>query len=419
MHCEWLSPMSSRTLIARISLILVVKRSRVYGESKVRLELILLTLFFSCSLPQDKVIESTASRSSTITPLSQDFEDISEIIKIQSSLVLEETEEKILYDVEKVIKIDSQYFVYDKTTRTVTKYDFRGSFIGFMGVGTNTPDQHGDFSDVEFRAADSTLMLLSRNRQKVYEYSINGEYKGLISLDFYASSFTCLKNSFLYYTNYSPDIQAYNVWVTSGNHEIIGRFFPFDHTRMNAMISFAGGICGSSTHAYINNGLTDTIFSYEGSTMFPSFIFDFRSLSVPQRFRHDFKSILDNFREFTKFRFLRSGFLVSNDYLVYSVGNEGNIRTGIYNRNSGKNYTFSRSSFKNPLERIISFNAVGLSSSENNVFFFYIDPEILTKDFLLEYKDELQILDSEFYENLFSILNTTKPLLLQVKMHQG
>lgn len=282
--------------------------------------------------------------------------------------------------VDKMIQHQEKLIFLDKRLSLPLVFDSNGHFkgkIGELGLG---PGQYQGIKDVSVWG--DTLTILSSADLKLFHYSLsNLGFLSSSKIDFFGNGMTHLsENEFLFYINHNPSdfISDRNVIYLNTTTSITKTFFPYDHTKSNAIIPFSGFISNQRGDIYFSLPFDDKVYIFRKEKLDFDLIFETDIIN-------DFTR--SNREDFQKFLFkglfhdpannvsvLGSTFLKNDNYLVFSYYLKGRLYYGLYSLLSNQLRTFSKG-FKNDF----SFQLVGepMVITENNELIFVANGETI------------------------------------------
>ena len=102
---------------------------------------------------------------------------ISDIGEVIDAIALECSPQCFLYEINKIIEFNEEYYIFDKRLKKIFVFDKTGIYlrqIGSLGIG---PDQYQDISDFTIDKKNGNILILSTlSSSFIHEYNTNGEF---------------------------------------------------------------------------------------------------------------------------------------------------------------------------------------------------------------------------------------------------
>lgn len=191
--------------------------------------------------------------------------DVREVVSLPEYVNLDQSGDYFFTQVDKLIISDNFIFVLDLTgSNHVYVFDLNGKFIsrlGNIGDGPNEYRRLGDFDVTD----DGKVVLLDRQRKRLFVYSTVGALLEIKKFDFRADSFVALGDGFLFglvVESENPEINGYHVIKTDNELNILDKFEKYPEGFMD--VKFHTGLfTKSKQHIYYHKPVTDFILQFD------------------------------------------------------------------------------------------------------------------------------------------------------------
>lgn len=124
-------------------------------------------------------------------------------------------------------KIDTLFFVYDKMTNQLYKFNENGKIINKIGIGGNAPEEY--LNVLNFRINKGLVTVLTDNGKTLKNFDFNGNFISLNHLPINATDFLKVEdNKYWFYTGF---YDKYRIYLCDSTN-IIGSFLPNQNFNM-------------------------------------------------------------------------------------------------------------------------------------------------------------------------------------------
>jgi hypothetical protein len=320
----------------------------------------------------------------------------------------------LVSQIDKIILHKQKFILFDKNLSLLLVFDPNGYFIGKIGELGLGPGQYQGIKD--FSVWEDTLTIFSTADLRLFQYSLSDlEFLGSYKIEFFGNSMIQFSdNEFMFYINHNPSdfVKDKNVLYYNISTGETKTFFPYDHSKSNAIIPFSGFISKQGNEVYFSLPFDDKVYVFDQEKL--DFFLKYKTDNV-----NDF--VFANRGDFQKFLFgglfqdpangvsvLGNVFLKNDNYLVFSYYLNGRLYYGIYSLVSNGFKTFSKG-----FENDISFKLVGdpmILNTENELIF-------ISNSETIEYFRKQGEMEESFFGKMFKDIDSVNSLyLLKMKI---
>lgn len=269
----------------------------------------------------------------------------SELFDSLSYVVLDDTnEESLIGGIDKLECVDSSFFIMDKKTNMIHKFNKKGNFLFSIGKIGNGPGEYIGLTDFSVNSEKRELFILDRTGRKILVYDFEGRFLYKMPIEVMASKICAINDGYALYTSgsdYFTDKKeefGYNLFLYDNSNRLCGKYFPYN-PQIDDVIqerNFDYNI-GDSILLY-HQSVCDTIYLLKSKEGYKKLKIDFGSHSLP------FDKITPkNFREYQRrsdYAFITSTAYVKN-YLFINYAFKKRTHCFIYNIKSDMAYNIS------------------------------------------------------------------------------
>lgn len=191
--------------------------------------------------------------------------EIRDLVGLPEYVNLDQSGEYFFTQVDKLIISDNLIFILDLTgAHHVYVFDLNGKFISRIGVIGDGPNEYRRLGDFDV-TADGDVVLLDRQRKRLFVYSSVGALMGIKKFDFRADSFVALSDGFLFglvVESEYPDINGYHVIKTDSELNILDKFEKYPEGFMDVKFH-TGLLTKSKQHIYYHKPVTDFVLQFD------------------------------------------------------------------------------------------------------------------------------------------------------------
>jgi hypothetical protein len=320
----------------------------------------------------------------------------------------------LVSQIDKMIFHKQKFILFDKNLSLLLVFDLNGYFIGKIGELGLGPGQYQGIKD--FSVWEDTLTIFSTADLRLFQYSLtNLGFLGSSKIEFFGNSMVQLSNNeFMFYINHNPSdfVKDKNVLYYNKNTGETKTFFPYDHSKSNAVIPFSGFISKQGYEVFFSLPFDDKVYVFDQEKL--DFFLKYKTDNV-----NDF--VFANRGDFQKFLFeglfqdpangvsvLGNVFLKNDNYLAFSYYLKGRLYYGIYSLVSNGFKTFSKG-----FENDISFKLVGepmMLNTENELIF-------ISNSETIEYFRKQGGIEESLFGRMFKDIDSVNSLyLLKMKI---
>lgn len=140
-------------------------------------------------------------------------------------------DETVLGEISKVIKTNTNYYVFDRKTQSLFSFDLNGTCIKQFGDKGHGPGEYIHIDDFLVDNDNNELVLLgNEGRAGIYFYDLNtADFLRKLSINIFPLSFTKVNDSFLVYTSKNPSEEImHDIFLISKTGEVLKRYMPYD-----------------------------------------------------------------------------------------------------------------------------------------------------------------------------------------------
>ncbi len=343
--------------------------------------LVLLVGISGCS-GNEPNIDKGKSNEPMVVMVTKDKLDIEGQLEALKVIRLENREESLIGQIDKIIVSKSGIFVLDiRNTKSLFHFDAEGKFkYKLSDVGTGPSEFYLPF-DFSINEADGLVYILDVNQRKLMKFDLkNGNHIGNEPIDFQAKSFSHLMDNLFAFQldarQFSNDKKEKLLIIYDvASQQTISSFLPeystadFLPTRTYFTLNDNEVLFSKSMH--------DTIYQYSEDKFEPSIILDFQGKNVTDEVKSlDMMEARQSFMEGGIY-YHNGSFSKSEDKLLFNWLDDTMEYLGYYNASTQNFYNLSFSEI--PIEK-----AVGVYDnyfvSYANAYDFSVDSEYYLAD---------------------------------------
>lgn len=266
---------------------MVSKKSRIAGLS---LFMIVLLTLPACVNRKNHYQDLTPESFLTVdVNMTRDFFDAS-FDKIQPDILfLDEEEDAMLADFNRILDCDGLYFLLDRyCARRVVSFTHDGKPFATYGAVGQGPGEYVFPQD--FDVWNDKVYVLDSNSKKINTYSKSGVYISKIDLPFYADAFKILDDGKIIFNLTAFDSEGYSLCLADSTISSLTYMLPYPK-------GYRGGLQTSDVFRKSNGRLTyykapsDTLYLIdENGLPNRSISFDFKTSRLPDDAKLDFST---------------------------------------------------------------------------------------------------------------------------------
>ncbi|MBN7817793.1 6-bladed beta-propeller [Algoriphagus pacificus] len=333
--------------------------------------IIIILVFQNCSIKSKEEIDNQPIE--LLKNIPRPTEEIDELFKINSVISLKNPNSPLL-GVTRIIENELGYFVLDKTSTKVERYDLDGNYIQSYGNFGSGPGEFGSVYDI-FIIKDN-IFLFSPADLALFSYEIEtGNFINKTKLVAFPQKIEIINDSeFLIYVSNNPTDTNFNVYRCDLNGNFLQEYFPFDPNRSSSIIMYTGFLSKTNDGIYYCDPFGYKIYKFNAKTN------DF-DLTYTLEFVSDIiKEDRENFDYFTsmmpiaenRIRFGGSQFLKNDEYIFMDFTYDAYIRSVLINIKDNYSPIVLGKSVNN---EFLKFIEEPFSLSNENELLFPIGPE--------------------------------------------
>lgn len=239
---------------------------------------------------------------------------ISQVSKIDA-VVLQETEETLFADIDKIVAKNDKYFILDSFgAKTVVSFDHSGKAYAKYGRTGQGPSEYIRPWDID--VDNQHVYILDSNNKKVLKFTYEGDFVDELSIPFIAKSFKVLNNGDLMFYLLPTGDDAPSLCLTDSTVTDIK--YCLNHEK-----GYVGGLRTNDVLRKTNDGVAfyqaplDTLYYCDQSgNITGGIIFNFGNRKLDKKQQLDFLSIENNTPGVEQLYFTNSPIELKNGYLI-------------------------------------------------------------------------------------------------------
>ncbi|MFR9534698.1 MAG: 6-bladed beta-propeller [Rikenellaceae bacterium] len=204
---------------------------------------------------------------------------IKAIFESATILPLEQSEDSMVASNSELLEFNGDYYLIDKQQRSCHRFDKDGKFKNVIGHSGRAGNEYLDIASVQADGDD--ILIYSTLTQKLYRYSVEGEFLGATETGIRAQQLLKADNKYYGYFGYDNGQQEERVLLYNDAFEPIGRYLPSSAK----LIVFSEGVAPISQQGDVVNvreTYSNCIFQLldDGEVSTP-IAFDFGKYNIP------------------------------------------------------------------------------------------------------------------------------------------
>ncbi len=220
----------------------------------------------------DKLVECEFSTKESASQIKAIFESA-------TILPLEESEDSMVASNSELLEFNGDYYLINKQQRSCHRFDQDGKFKNVIGHSGRAGNEYLDIANVQVDGQD--ILIYSALTQKLYRYSVEGEFLGAIETGIRAQQLLKVDDKYYGYFGYDNGQQEERVLLYNDAFEPIGRYLPSSAK----LIVFSEGVAPISQQGdkvYVRETYSNCIFQLldDGEVSTP-IAFDFGKYNIP------------------------------------------------------------------------------------------------------------------------------------------
>lgn len=165
----------------------------------------------------DKLVECEFSTKESASQIKAIFESA-------TILPLEQSEDSMVASNSELLEFNGDYYLIDKQQRSCHRFDKDGKFKNVIGHSGRAGNEYLDIASVQADGDD--ILIYSTLTQKLYRYSVEGEFLGATETGIRAQQLLKADNKYYGYFDYDNGQQEERVLLYNDAFEPIGRYLP-------------------------------------------------------------------------------------------------------------------------------------------------------------------------------------------------
>ncbi len=152
---------------------------------------------------RDKQVSDGQVTDIDLTSPAQKRLNMSEFVSGIQYIPLETSDDNLMGNVDQLLFAHNKIIIVDNKTASIFFFDDQGKYlykIAKQGVG---PEEYSEIDKVAVNSQEGVLYVL--DRKKVLVYSLEGEFKEIIKLDFLAGDFIYMDHTLVFYCDYGQN----------------------------------------------------------------------------------------------------------------------------------------------------------------------------------------------------------------------
>lgn len=293
---------------------------------------ILLTVFFiSCKKNADKPIHNPSIETISVTIKDEKIK-ISSILDSVSCNFFYSDNDLVIGTVDKIISDNDHYYVFDSKQSEILVFENSGRFDYVLSKKGYGPGEYNNISD--FTIFKDMICILDIN--KIFMYSLKGEYLKTIYLEFTATKFENINNTYFSFFRHSNIIRAKNLnfdlIITNENGKILRKYFPYTELDAENNITTQNVFYVSNDDVYYIHRFNDTIYSLKNGYLKPKYHIDFGTNKMPS------KPIVNN--KYLNYPHFIKNFSENQDHIIFSFTYNAFVYHAIYDKITHKSICY-------------------------------------------------------------------------------
>ncbi len=220
----------------------------------------------------DKLVECEFSDKESASQIKAIFESA-------TILPLEESEDSMVASNSDLLEFNGDYYLINKQQRSCHRFDKNGKFKNVIGHSGRAGNEYLDIASVQVDGED--ILIYSTLTQKLYRYSIEGEFIESIKTGIRAQQLLKVGDKYYGYFGYDNGQQEERILLYNDAFEPIGRYLPSSAK----LIVFSEGVAPISQQGdkvYVRETYSNCIFQIvdDGEVLTP-LAFDFGGYNIP------------------------------------------------------------------------------------------------------------------------------------------
>ena len=378
---------------------------------KLASRLLLLCLIYSCSNMDKGRVEKGHPSVINLSdnPDSSTYFSVADNIQSLDVMNLETSEKSIIseaWGIERILKINSRFFILDAKYMSVKVFDTSGKFlfnIGKLGKGKGAFVR---IEDMQYYFSHNSLLVLCNSPAKLMEFTLDGQLIKETPIQFYATSFAFQSfNSFIFYVNQNKSKESgnKNILITDSCFSIKERMLDMPST-LSTSVKFSGGIFSVNGDVYFNPAFSNIYYLSKKDTLLPTFQVDYGSRKIPAETPEGY--LMDNLKNYG---FQYNSFIKTKDFVGFNYHSSNIVSSAFYNINSRNIMTTNEK--RDSLNLLFS----NLMFQKGDTIISVLDLNRLSP-FIVRNKENIRHRFPEFLQKIKIKDSNQKPVLLIYKL---
>ena len=347
--------------------------------------------------------------------------DFSKLMTDVKIVTLETNNISLIGSVKTILFDSNSYFIHDKKSNKLLRFDSEGYFLNKIGVLGKGPHQNRSVSDIALDVKKKIISIYDMRKRKITSYKYSGEFIDAyptfysFSQHEYLNDGLVLKVDALVTGAHIPQINSYSLLFADNEHRPIKRAFknpkkPLKFKLLNRLTKIQDKI-------YYNHRLSNEFYEVKKDSLKLVAKFEFEKNGIPEDLWKQNNLSINEFKKIrSKKYFLGNRYVITDDICYTNVigGNRGPAANVFYNRKSksilyGTSKRIEDSSLQ---ESDVLYNYPYTYDIESNRFISILYPEKLLS-FSNKHPD---LFSKETKETLKYIKETDNPIILTYKL---